>query len=346
MRIISLVILLLSLSFADIGNQISKNKSEQNTIRKSKQTSNQNSASTTKSKTKGNEKSTSTTVSNTLSKIMSLNHTVSKTANSSWNITLNPIPYILSELRYMGWSKKSFFITQNDIGAIDYIVDDDEEYGELQNTGKMQAVQSRASNRHRLGRKEIENLQKFINLLYYTAKVVENSTQNLQSFPSMSIEEFENRVKRAVLVAYKNTITNPIYIRNCNFAGDINSYSCNDGKYTLVLTNSFPNLYINGAPYYSATSVGFINPTLNISFATNTNEAFSKLAQNQDSNSITGMVRDYTSKLIQKGHSEIATKIRNKFVEKSLNHGVNANATTMVQAINSGSPMAVLKLFQ
>jgi len=347
MRYIILSTIFLSFLFADLGNQISKTKSNQNTIRNSNQVSRQNSDTLSKSSGKGKENSNSKTISKTFSKISSTNHTVSKNANGSWSISLNPIPYILNDLREHGWNRKSFFLTQKDIGSVDYVIDNDEEYGELQNVGKMQAIQSRASTRDRLlGRREILNLQRYINLLYYTANVIQKATRNLQDFPSLDIEVFENRVKEAVTRAYRQTPRNSIHIRNCNFAGDINSYSCNYGKYTLVLTNALPNLYVNGVPYYSTSTAGYTKPMLNISYATSTNDAFSKLTQNQNSRTVSGMIRNYTNMLMQQGHSKIATKIRNKFVEKTLSKGTNTNVTATVQAINSGSPLAVLKLFQ
>ena len=330
-----LIMLLIFVSAnADIGNQTSKNKSEQNTIRKSNQSSKQKSESTTKSKTKGNEKSVSTTT-NTLSKITSMTHTVSNSNNGSWDIVINPIPHILSELRNLGWNREAFYLKNSDIGT-SYFVDNSEDIIDM---NAKSFYESKAQMKGSLSREQTEKLQKYINILYYTAKVIEKTTKQLQAYPNLEIEKFDNDMKKAIVKAYKSTNSyNQIYIFNCNFAGDLNSYSCNNGKYTLVITNALPLLYLNGATFYSPTSVGFINPTLKISFATNTNEAFTKLAQNQDSNSVAGIVRDYTSNLIQQGHSEVATKIRNKFVEKSLNYGVNVNATAMVQAINSGSP--------
>ena len=343
MRKFLILLVFFAFANADIGNQTSKNKSEQSTIRNSSQSSKQKSDTITKSKTKGNENSTSETISNTLSKITSFNHTVTTSNSGSWDIILNPIPHILSELRKIGWAREAFYLKNSDIGT-SYFTDNNEEIIDM---NAKAFYESKAQMKGGLDDGQIQKLQKYINILYYTATVISSTTKELQSYPNLKIEKFDDEMKKAIIKVYKAIKNyNQIYIYSCNFAGDINSYSCNNGKYTLVITNALPLLYINGASYYSATSVGFINPTLKISFATSTNDAFSKLAQNQDSRSVAGMIRDYTSKLVQQGHSDIATTIRNKFVEKSLNHGININATTTVQAINSGSPMAVLKLFQ
>jgi hypothetical protein len=331
---------------ADINTQVGKTTSEQEAKRDSKQQSNQSSQNSSKTFTEGNEHSKTKTIMTTLSKLSSLNRTVSKSINGNWTITVNPVPYIFTSLRELGWNEKSFWLTQADIGTLDYIVDSDEEFGELENVDKFQATQNRAISRGKLSRSQTMKLQKYINLLYYTAKLVEKTSILLQNFPTLNIYSLENSVKQTLLKAYKQTKVRPINIKSCYYGGDINSYSCDNGKYTLVLTHGIPNLLINGAPYYTATSIGYITPTLNISFATTTNEAFSLIAQNQKSKSLAGIIRDYTSKLKQEGQSTIATQIENKFIEKALTTNVSRTTNAAVQAINSGSPLAVLKLFQ
>ena len=340
------LLLFISLLDADLGNQVSKSRSNQGMRRDSKQLSNQNSKSNTKTLSNGKEKSDTKTILRTLSKLRTINHTTSKSINGNWTIALNPIPYILSELRDFGWNKKSFFLTQADIGSLNYVIDEDEEYGELQNVGKYQATQNRAARKARLTSTQVRKLQKYITLLYYTADIVENTTRLLQNFPSLKIEDFERNVKKATYLAYQQTRIPLVRFNTCNFGGDINSYVCGNGKYTLLLTNNIPNLYINGAPYYTATNAGFTHPSLNITFATSNSDAFSKIAQTQASKSLANVIRDYTNKLEQKGETKIATKIRNKFIETSLNHSSTATANTVIQAINSGSPLAVLHIFR
>ena len=83
-----------------------------------------------------------------------------------------------------------------------------------------------------------------------------------------------------------------------------------------------------------------------MSYASSSQDAFTKLTQAQQSNSIAKSIRDYTNKLEQQGQSKTAAQIKSKFVEKSLTTGITQNANTVINAINSGSPTAVLKIFQ
>lgn len=347
MRVLYMLMALVLFANADISTTTNKSKNLVNTKRDSKQLQNQTSRSENKTVGKGKEVSSSRQVTSALSKISSINHTATRGINGSWSIALNPIPYIFMELRALGWNKKSFWLTQDDIGTLNYIEDEDEEFGELQNVNKLEVQRNRAAYRGKLSKKQVLRLQKYINLLYYTGKIVEKTTRLLQKFPnSLDIVNFENSVRKALIKAYKQTRVKYIHVHKCNYGGDINSYVCDDGRFTLVLTHGVPNLLVNGAPFYTATSIGFTTPSLNISFATNTNEAFSYLTQDTKSNSIAGMVRDYTNKLEQRGENKIAMQIKNKFVEKTLSNSLTATSGTVVNAINSGSPISVLRLFK
>jgi len=346
MKIILIILLCFMGLNADVSNQVTKSGTQQNTKKQSNQISNNKTKSINKTVGKGAEKSNSKTISQTLSKISSINHSITKSINGNWNITLNPIPYVLETLRGLGWNKKSFWLTQDDIGAVDYIIADDDEYGELQNVNKLQAIQSEAQNRKRIGKAQTIKLERYISLLYNTANITAKAIKILQNYPDLQIENFNYKVKEAVFRAYKSTRGKKIIFTKCNYAGDTNSYSCDYGRYTLILTNALPNLLIDGAPYYSHNSMAFLTPSISISFATSTSNAFSKLAQNQQSNTIAGMIRDYTNKLEQRGESETATRIKNLFVEKTLNNSITHNTSAIVDAINSGSPLAVLKIFQ
>ena len=137
-------------------------------------------------------------------------------------------------IRDRGWNEKSFWLTQADIGTLDYIVDSDEEFGELENVDKFQATQNRAISRGKLSRSQTMKLQKYINLLYYTAKLVEKTSILLQNFPTLNIYSLENSVKQTLLKAYKQTKVRPINIKSCYYGGDINSFSCDNGKNTSV----------------------------------------------------------------------------------------------------------------
>ena len=151
--------------------------------------------------------------------------------------------------------------------------------------------------------------------------------------------------------AYQNLKRNGVkkaYVYSCNFGGNLDTISCqtNKGIFTLKLTDSVPNLLINGYLYYSSSNIGFTKPTLTLSFATNLNEALSLLEQNAETASIARMVREYCQKLESEGKTKIANEIKSKFIEKALTTNVTTNTNAVINAINSGSPIAVLNIFK
>ena len=138
------------------------------------------------------------------------------------------------------------------------------------------------------------------------------------------------------------------YVYGCNFGGNLDTVSCqtNQGIFTLKLTDSVPNLLINGYLYYSSSNIGFTKPTLTLSFATNLNQALSLLEQNAETASIARMIREYTQKLESEGKTKIANEIKSRFVEKALTTNITTQTNAVVNAINSGSPIAVLNIFK
>lgn len=336
-----------SLLLADINNNVQQSTNEQDSKRSSNQIQEQKSKTMNKTLGQGSEKSYSNTTTDTLSKIESQNFTATKSVNGSLSLAINPVPIIIKTFRELGWDKRSFFLTMDDIGVVDYVVASDDDYGELQNLGKLEGIRNEAARQKRISPKSIHNLRQHISLLYNTGLLMRNAVLLLQRTPDLSVDDFENKVKQAASTAYNQTNQTVLEINQCNYGGDMNSYVCEGGKYTLILTNSVPTLLVDGSSWYSAQSVGHIqNASLNLSFANSMQDAFSKLTQNQASKSVAGMVRDYTNKLTQEGQSEVANAIKSKFVEKSLTTGTNKTASATVNAINSGSPTAVLKVFQ
>jgi len=205
MRFLMLILFVTMILNADINTQVGKTTSEQEAKRDSKQQSNQSSQNSSKTFTEGNEHSKTKTIMTTLSKLSSLNRTVSKSINGNWTITVNPVPYIFTSLRELGWNEKSFWLTQADIGTLDYIVDSDEEFGELENVDKFQATQNRAISRGKLSRSQTMKLQKYINLLYYTAKLVEKTSILLQNFPTLNIYSIPPQKSRQFLLFFNSS---------------------------------------------------------------------------------------------------------------------------------------------
>ncbi|WP_331775011.1 hypothetical protein [Sulfurospirillum sp. 1612] len=342
---IFLVLLLLSpvLSFADISNSSRKDTSSSEAKKEMHQMSHQFQKSENITKSRGNEHSTSSSTTKTLSEIKSSTKTVSQTKTGSWDIKINPIPYVLIQLRKYNWPRKAFFLGNDDVGT-SYYVNGDED---IVNNLAMNYYQKKAQQRARMEDKNIKKIKKIVELLNYTSQIVNSTIKTLTGFPGENtIDNIQIRVAMALKVAVQQTLPQKIYIYECNFGGNNDTYSCNNGEYTLQLTSSIPILFKNGSVLYSSDRVGYSTPLLTLAYATSTSNALSKLSQNSSTRSITNMVRRYTSHLKSIGKQQIAQKIENAFVEKSLTHNITNSASATVQAINSGSPLAVLKIFQ
>jgi len=342
------LILIPFLLFGDIttstqkSNQKSKSQKEQ--LQQQQQLQHQQS----KTLTLGKEKSINKNVTNSLSFIKSFNRTASKIASGTWTIQLNPIPYILLELQRLGWSKKAFFLTNEDLG-FNFVSGEGED--EIIDLNAKDFYTQKAQLRGKIGRDKLQKIQKLINILYVTGQLVDKTTTYLKHFPSLNFLDFRKKIdlalKRAYLDLQKNGVKR-VYLYSCNFGGNLDTISCNTDKgiFTLKLTDSVPNLLINGYLYYSATNIGFTKPTLTLSFATNLNQALSLLEQNAETASIARMVREYCQKLESEGKTKIANEIKSKFIEKALTTNITTQTNAIVNAINSGSPIAVLNIFK
>ncbi len=336
------VLFLISTLFGDITT--STQKQEQKTKSKKEQTQRSQTEQLQHNKqlSKGKEKSISRSLTYTLNNIRSNSHTVARTKSGAWIIQLNPIPHILLQMRELGWNKKAFFLSNKDIGTA-YFVDNDEDIIDL---NAQSYYDAKAKMRGRIDQKVMQNIANYINLLNYSGRVAEKAANYMQHYPKTSFSDIEKLAKAAVYKAYKNTRKEYIDIYECRYGGNLDTYECNNGKYVLILTNSIPTLLKNGIPFYSGTNIGYSRPLLTVTFATNTNDAFTKLIQDQNTRTVAKLIRDYTSKLESKGKTKIAQEIKSKFIEKALNTNLQTSVNTVVNAINSGSPIAVLNIFK
>jgi len=342
------LILIPFLLFGDITTSTQKSnqksQSEREQLQQQKQLQHQQS----KTLTLGKEKSINKNVTQSLSFIKSFNRTASKSATGTWTIQLNPIPYILMELQKFGWDRQAFFLTNKDLG-LDFIIGEGED--EVIDLNAKEFYVQKAQIRGRISKDKLQKIQKLINILYVTGQLVDKTTTYLKHFPSLNFLYFRRKIDLALKRAYQDLERNGVkkaYVYNCNFGGNLDTISCNTNKgvFTLKLTDSVPNLLINGYLYYSATNIGFTKPTLTLSFATNLSEALSLLEQNAETASIARMIREYCQKLESEGKTKIANEIKSKFVEKALTTNITIQTNAIVNAINSGSPIAVLNIFK
>ena len=334
--------------FADITTSTQKSNQKSQSQKEQLQTQEQLQLQQNKTLTLGKEKSINKNVTQSLSFIKSFNRTASKSATGTWTIQLNPIPYILVELQRFGWNEKAFFLTNKDLGFSFVSGSGDDEIIDL---NAKDFYTQKAQVRGKIDRDKLQTIQKLINILYITGQLVDKTTTYLKHFPSLNFLDFRKKIDLALKRAYQDLKRNGVkkaYVYSCNFGGNLDTISCqtNRGVFTLKLTDSVPNLLINGYLYYSSSNIGFTKPTLTLSFATNLNQALSLLEQNAETASVARMVREYCQKLESESKTKIANEIKSRFVEKALTTNVTTNTNAIVNAINSGSPIAVLNIFK
>ena len=348
MKKLSLILVSFIFSFADITTSTQKSTQKSKVEREQLQQQQQLQHQKSKTLTEGQEKSINRNVTKSFSFIKSSNKTVSKNASGTWSIQLNPIPHILLELQKFGWNEKAFFLTNKDLG-FDFVSGEGED--EVIDLNAKDFYTQKAQVRGKIGRKQLKKIQKLINLLYITGQLVDKTANQLKHFPTLNFLDFEKRIDVALISAYKQlqkTGVKRAYVYNCNFGGNLDTVSCqtDKGVFTLKLTGSVPNLLINGYLFYSSSNIGFTKPTLTLTFATNLNQALSLLEQNAETASIANMIREYTQKLESEGKTKIANEIKSRFVEKALTTNITTQTNAVVNAINSGSPIAVLNIFK
>jgi len=335
-------ILIASILQADISNQTSNQKSDLKSERKSEQKSVNQNETKTSQKSRAKENSENKSIARNITSIKSCTNSVTKSKTGTWSININPIPYILMQMRKFGWNKKAFSLKNSDIGT-DFFIKSDEKFVDL---NAKAYYESKAATRGKMTRKQIKKLEKIIELLYFTGKVADKSAGLMRDFHRADIVNINTLARNAVSKVYNSLKPDKFNIYECSYGGNNDTYNCNDSEFTVILTNSVPMLLKNGIPYYSSTKIGFSTPSLTLSFALNDSDALSKLEQDSNSKSVTKMIRQYTSYLEQKGQSEIASKIKNAMIEKALTSNLSTTASATIQAINSGSPTSVLKIFQ
>jgi hypothetical protein len=116
--------------------------------------------------------------------------------------------------------------------------------------------------------------------------------------------------------------------------------------YILQIATDTPTLLVNGDFWYSQTKVAYKQLQITANYADSTSDALAKLEQTSQTAAVATAVRNYASALETRGQTKMANMIRNKFVEKALTNSESLNSQATIQAINSGSPTAVLKIFQ
>lgn len=328
---------------ANISNSSKKDNSQIESEKQSEQRSYQEQKSLSDTKSKGIEDSEQKAESETISKINSNTKSTTQTRTGSWEVKLNPVPFVFIQLRKSGWPREAFYLNNKDVGT-SYTLDDDEE---IIDNLKKNYYSNKAQMRGSISRENLKKIADTISLLNYTEKIGTEIIKNLTSKgDTNTADNLEERILMALKKSYNENKYTKTDIYNCRFGGNSDTFTCNDGEYTLQLTQSVPVLLKNGAVVYSAEKLGYNTPLISLSYANSNSEALSMLEQDSKTSSLTKTVRRYTSHLNSIGEQAMAQEIESKFIEKALTKNITNSATAAVEAINSGSPTAVLKIFQ
>ena len=335
-----------SILFADVSTSTMNQQQKSESEREQQQRSVNQSATDTETKSRGDEQSINKSITRSLNNIRSLQQSEVRNENNSLNLVINPIPFLFDNLRELGWTEKAFYLDHNDIKAVDYIEARDDEYGSIQNLGKLQALENSAKTKESVNKDVTRSVESAINLLLNTANLMDRSIKVLQRNQNLNIANFEVATKEALTRSYKQLRQSNVKVNKCSFGGDINTYTCDSGRYVLVLTHSVPQLFVNGSLYYSAQEIRHTKPSLSVSVGSSISDTMSVLAQDSESAAVAEAVREYTSKLRSQGQTQTASQIETAFVEKALTQNINKDITVVKQAIDSASPTAVLRVFQ
>jgi len=329
---------------ADISNNTQKQDQQSEATREQRQKSINQSDTKSLTQNQGSENSINQSLTDTLTSTRSVTQSINKSKTGNWSISINPVPYVLMQLRDNGWDRRAFFLTNKDIGTSYYYADNNDE--EIIDLNKKAFNEAKASTRGKMKRSQVAKLQEIITLLNYSGAIADRAISHMNKFNNPDATDIENIAFNALKKAIKEVPVKKVDIHQCSYGGNNDTYTCNNGEYTVSLTSSVPTLLKNGVPFYSAERIGFSTPSLTLSFATSTSDAMSKLAQDSQTKAVAQAVREYTSYLKSHGQNDTASRIESAFVEKALTTNVSNTATATVQAINSGSPTAVLKIFQ
>lgn len=341
-RLVILIYILPLCLMANISNSSKKDNSQSESEKQSEQRSYQEQRSLSDTKSKGIEDSEQNADSETISKINSNTKSTTQTRTGSWEVKLNPVPFVFIQLRKSGWPREAFYLNNKDVGT-SYTLDDEEIIDNLKKNYYSNKAQMRGS----ISRENFKKIADIISLLNYTEKIGTEIIKNLTSMgDTNTADNLEERILMALKKSYSENKYTKTDIYNCRFGGNSDTFTCNDGEYTLQLTQSVPALLKNGTVVYSAEKLGYNTPLISLSYANSNSEALSMLEQDSKTSSLTKTVRRYTSHLKSIGEQAMAQEIESKFIEKALTKNITNSATAAVEAINSGSPTAVLKVFQ
>lgn len=327
----------------DMSNQNSRSESNSDSRKNSVSTSKNQSVTTSETNNKGDETSRTDTITRNLTETSTATKSVTRSSNGAWSISLSPVAYLFIQLKQLGWDRDAFNLTPKDLG-VSYFVDDDDE---IVDVSKKRYQASKAEMQSKLTSTQQQKISKVIKTLYVTSQLLERAIGNLTSSKAnLDLSNIKDFAGDAITRAYNagGVIVPEIY--NCRWGGNQNTFTCNDGEWTLIINPSIPQLLHFGTAVYSANQVGHATPMLTITIASNDSDAFSIAGADSRSKATADAIRAYTSKLKSEGKSDVASKITQASLERAFTNGLNKNHNEVMQAINGNSPSQLLSILK
>jgi len=327
----------------DMSNQNSRTESSSDSKKNSVSTSKNQSNTKSETQNQGAEKSYTDTLTRNLSETSTATKSVTRSTNGAWSISLSPVAYLFIQLKQMGWDREAFSLTPKDLG-ISYFVDNEDEVVDV---AQRRHQASKAEMQSKLTAAQQQKVAKAIQTLYITSQLLERAIGGLTaSKANLDLSNIKDFAGDAIKRAYNagGVIVPEIY--NCRWGGNQNTFTCNDGEWTLILNPSIPQLLHFGTAVYSANQVGHATPMLTITIANNDSDAFSIAGADSRSKATADAIRAYTSKLKSEGKSDVASKITQASMERAFTSGLNKNHNDVMQAINGNSPSQLLSILK
>lgn len=327
----------------DMSNSNTRSMSDSSSQKESATASKNQSINKGETKNKGDEKSYSDTITRNLSETRSATKSVTRSTNGAWSISLSPVAYLFMQLKELGWDKEAFHLTPKDLGT-SYFIDDDDEVVDV---SQKKYMASKAEMQSKLTPEQQAKVAKHVQMLYVTSQLLEKAIGNLTaSGANLDLSNIKTFAGNSIKQAYGSGGINVPQIYNCRFGGNINTFTCNDGEWTLILNPSIPQLLHFGTAIYSANQIGHSTPMLTITIAKNDADAFSVASADANSKATADAIRQYASRLKSEGQNEVASKIQQTALEKSFTSNLSQTHNQVMQAINGNSASQLMSILK
>jgi len=302
----------------------------------------QDSISNTRQDTKGQEGSVNKEIRNTIGTVRSATQSVQRSIDNKIQLTLNPIPILFEILAQNPNIQHLFFVTNQEIGTDTYYNGNPRYIDNL----KKNWQEAQRSNRGVLSPEQTKNIEVYLNDYIYLSELLKQVVYKLQNY-SLNLGNIYPVAQQLMAQVSRDMYVQPIKLKQCNYAdtGMHDIYNC-DRTWSFQLTGDIPQIAKFGKVIFAKDHIDGIQAQLQVSAGETTSESFSNALNMSEDYVLANALRQYVSTLEQKGETQTANKIKQAVTQKAFTTGLSQTHSSAIQAINSGNPLAVLKVFQ